>query len=244
MNIGALKAAMIIFGAAASFKAADTAVSYFVSSTTTEYSSSRNAFVSAASAQESPEQNSSSETQTDVAEPENQEVSDSPSEPESTPLESEKTSETPVSELECPVPEELAGMIGKERELLNEQKKKIEAEAAQLELVRERISVELASLNELRTEVQGLLDRTQAQYNADTERLVTLYKNMKPKEAAALMNDMDIEVAVMVMGTMPERNAAPILAKMSPVRAQAISKIILERSKLPGDQDLVGIKLK
>jgi flagellar motility protein MotE (MotC chaperone) len=43
---------------------------------------------------------------------------------------------------------------------------------------------------------------------------------------------------------MKESKAAPILANMSIVRAQAISKIIYERSKLPGDQDLNGIVLQ
>jgi flagellar motility protein MotE (MotC chaperone) len=65
---------------------------------------------------------------------------------------------------------------------------------------------------------------------------------MKPKEAAAIMNDLDIEVTVMVLGTMPERDAAPILANLDIVRAQAISRIILERSKLPGDQRLDNLK--
>jgi flagellar motility protein MotE (MotC chaperone) len=66
---------------------------------------------------------------------------------------------------------------------------------------------------------------------------------MKPKDAANIMNDLDIEVSVMVLGTMSERNAAPILAGLNPVRARAISKIILERSKLPGDQRLNNLKL-
>jgi hypothetical protein len=46
----------------------------------------------------------------------------------------------------------------------------------------------------------------------------------------------------MVLGTMPERDAAPILANLDIVRAQAISRIILERSKLPGDQRLDNLK--
>ena len=66
---------------------------------------------------------------------------------------------------------------------------------------------------------------------------------MKPKEAAAIMNDLDIEVSVMVLGSMNERTAAPILANLTPIRARAISKIILERSKLPGDQRLDNLKL-
>ena len=88
------------------------------------------------------------------------------------------------------------------------------------------------------------MGRIEANKTDDLNRLIDFYKNMKPADAARIMDDLDIETTVMVLGTMNPRSAAPILAKVSPVRARAVSKIILERSQLPGDQDLVGIKLK
>ena len=91
--------------------------------------------------------------------------------------------------------------------------------------------------------IEELLARVEASQTDDLNRLIEFYKNMKPADAARIMDDMDIETTIMIMGTMNPRTAAPILAKVSPVRARAISKIILERSQLPGDQDLVGIKL-
>ena len=86
------------------------------------------------------------------------------------------------------------------------------------------------------------MGKIEAQQTEDLERLIALYQNMKPAEAAGIMNDLDIEVMIMVLGTMQPRVAAPIMAKMSPVRARAVSKIILERSKLPGDQNLNGVR--
>ena len=88
-----------------------------------------------------------------------------------------------------------------------------------------------------------MFDRIQKAQTDDVDRLVALYAAMKPKEAAAIMDDLDIEVSVMVLATMPERDAAPILAKLNRTRARAISRIILERSKLPGDQRLHDLKL-
>ena len=78
----------------------------------------------------------------------------------------------------------------------------------------------------------------------DLNRLIDLYTNMKPTDAARIMDDLDIETTIMILGTMKPRTAAPILAKIPAVRARAVSKIILERSQLPGDQNLTGIKLK
>ena len=86
--------------------------------------------------------------------------------------------------------------------------------------------------------------RVEAAKTDDLNRLIEFYKNMKPTDAARIMDDLDIETTIMILGEMNPRIAAPIMAKISPVRARAVSKIILERSQLPGDQDLTGIRLK
>ena len=81
-------------------------------------------------------------------------------------------------------------------------------------------------------------------YNQDLTKLVALYQNMKPEIASGIMDEMDIETATLVLSAMPERDAAQILGKLNLNRARAISKIILERSRLPGDQNLSGLKLQ
>ena len=153
-----------------------------------------------------------------------------------------KLEENTEAEL-CQTSESMLAIIEDERNFLNVRKQEIENDLAKLELAKERVEIELDNLRELRQEVNGLLEKTEKLYTDDVERLITLYKTMKPKAAAEIMNEIDPEVAVMVLGTMPERNAAPILANMTPTRARAISKIILERSKLPGDQKLNNIKM-
>ncbi|NRB02714.1 MAG: hypothetical protein HRU30_05550 [Rhodobacteraceae bacterium] len=142
------------------------------------------------------------------------------------------------------VPEELLRSIRVERDLLAEQKRRIDLDRAEVALAREALTIEKDSLTELRDEIGNLLDRMEAAKTDDLDRLIAFYSSMKPADAARIMDDLDIETTVMVMGTMKPRSAAPILAKMAPVRARAVSKIILERSQLPADQDLVGIKLK
>ena len=142
------------------------------------------------------------------------------------------------------VPEDVLRSLNRERELVELQKREIEARKAEIALAMERLNVERASLTELKASIEELLSRIEASQTEDLERLIAFYKNMKPADAARIMDDLDIETTIMILGEMNPRTAAPILAKVSPVRARAVSKIILERSQLPGDQDLVGIKLK
>lgn len=141
-------------------------------------------------------------------------------------------------------PEEVLRSLNRERELVAAQKEEIEKRKAELALAMERLEVEKASLTELKLSIEDLLARIESTKTEDLNRLIEFYKNMKPADAARIMDDLDIETTIMILGEMNPRLAAPILAKVSPVRARAVSKIILERSQLPGDQDLVGIRLK
>ncbi len=142
-----------------------------------------------------------------------------------------------------PTPEELLMSVRQERDLLAEQKKKLDARSAEIELAKQGLDTQSQHLTELKDKVTKLLDKVDKSHSDDVDRLVSIYKNMKPAAAASIMNDLDIEVTVMVLATMKERDVAPIMAEMNPVRARAVSKIILERSKLPGDQKLVNVKL-
>lgn len=145
---------------------------------------------------------------------------------------------------QCEKPEEILLAINSERDLLNAQKATLYERRAAVSLAEEKLKQETAFLSGLKQDLEGLLMRVEQAKSDDLRRLVSIYSGMKPKEAAAIMNTLDIEVTVMVLGQMKERDAAPIFAKLNVIRSQAISKIILERSKLPGDQKLNGITLQ
>lgn len=143
----------------------------------------------------------------------------------------------------CETSESLLLLIQEERKQLTTREQDVEEKIAKLEVAKARIQLEIENLQNLRNDVNIILEKRAKMQTDDVERLVNLYTSMKPKDAARLMNGIDPEVSVMVLGTMVERSAAPILANMEDTRAQAISKIILERSKLPGDQRLDNIKI-
>lgn len=144
---------------------------------------------------------------------------------------------------QCETPEEVLQSFAVERRLISDQKEQLDLRESELVLAREKLDLERRALQELKDTVVGLLRQIEASQTEDLYKLISFYENMKPAEAAQIMNDLDIEVTVLVLATMKPRVAAPILARMSPVRARAVSKIILERSQLPGDQDLQGIRL-
>ena len=157
----------------------------------------------------------------------------------------ERAREMTAIELQsCKAPEAILAEIANERALLKQQQDAFVEREAKLQIGLDRLALEAQQLEGLRSALEDLTQKVEAAQNDDVARLVNLYRNMKPKSAAEIMNELDIEASVMVLGTMSERDAAPILANLDPNRARAISKIILERSKLPGDQDFSGIRLR
>ena len=150
----------------------------------------------------------------------------------------------PVPAAQCELPDETFEAIRGERELLADQREDIAARRAELELGREKLRIEAERLTELRDELSSFVARLETVQTADMDRLIALYRAMKPKEAAAIMDEIDMEVLIAVMGAMSARDAAPIMAQLDPSRASAISRLILERARLPGDRDLEGISLR
>lgn len=138
---------------------------------------------------------------------------------------------------------EILTAIAAEHEAIARKRESLEEQEARIALAADALSVQIAQLEALRTEITGLVEQTETEQTADVERLVNIYRAMKPAQAGAIMNEMDIEVAVLVLAAMDEKTSGPIIATMNPIRARAVSKIIFERSRLPGDQKLINVRL-
>lgn len=144
----------------------------------------------------------------------------------------------------CETSDALFLAISRERDLIETQRSDLQRDLDRMELVREAVRQETARLAALRDEVQGVLDELAASEEAEIQSLVTVYEGMKPEEAARLLDGLDMSITMVIFSAMSERRAAPILARMDPVRAQAISRILVEMAKLPEDRNLEGIRLR
>lgn len=138
----------------------------------------------------------------------------------------------------------IAEAIAEERALLKEQRDTIADREAKLALAEQSLKAEQTRLASLRDEIGAQLKVIEEANNQDMTKLVELYRNMKPQVAAGIMDEIDVETAVQVIGAMPERDAAQIMGSFSLVRARLITKILLERSKLPADRNLEGLRLR
>ncbi len=119
------------------------------------------------------------------------------------------------------------------REELERRAHEMDQQAALLEAAEGRIEDKIKELEALQAIIEGLLIKHDEQEEAQLQSLVKIYSNMKPKEAARIFEELDMVVLLDVIGRMKERKSAPILAKMNPAKAKAITLELAQRRELP-----------
>jgi flagellar motility protein MotE (MotC chaperone) len=77
------------------------------------------------------------------------------------------------------------------------------------------------------------LKQRSAAEESQLQSLVKIYENMKPKAAAGVFEELDMDILLEVVSRMKERKVAPILALMTPTRAKELTFELAQRQQLP-----------
>jgi flagellar motility protein MotE (MotC chaperone) len=99
---------------------------------------------------------------------------------------------------------------------------------ALLKAAEQRLLDKQAELTSMRTEVKQLLDQVDEQETKKINNLVKLYENMKPKDAARILNDLELGVLMRVVQRMNVRKLAPVLAAMEADKARAVTRSLAQ----------------
>ncbi|SFC66224.1 MotE family protein [Tropicimonas isoalkanivorans] len=109
-----------------------------------------------------------------------------------------------------------------------------EAELAQrtqtLRVAEEEIHLNLAALQKAEASLQATLALADGAAESDIDRLASVYQNMKPKEAAAVFEQMDATFAAGFLARMKPVAAAAILSGLSSEKAYAASVVLAGRN--------------
>jgi flagellar motility protein MotE (MotC chaperone) len=103
---------------------------------------------------------------------------------------------------------------------------------------------QLGELARMRQQLEQLVQRESAASDADLDALVALYMNMRPEQAAKVMERLEANRAAAVLLRIPERQAGPILAQMEPDAALAVTQNIASRRGPSGADARVACALR
>lgn len=135
---------------------------------------------------------------------------------------------------------DLLQKLAERREALENQEKEMEMRTGLLNAAEARIDKKVEKLKELQATIEKLITVYDDQQNTKMQSLVKIYENMKPKDAARIFEELDMDTLLMVAERMKERKLAPIMAKMGPDKAREITVELSRLRQLPQSGSEVG----
>jgi flagellar motility protein MotE (MotC chaperone) len=112
---------------------------------------------------------------------------------------------------------------------LDQRAQALDTQTALLDAAGAKLDAKVKALNDLKAQIQGLLGQANQQQDAELSRLVKVYESMKPKDAAAVMSQLDDRVRLPVASRMKERALAAVLAQMPPAEARKLTEKLAGR---------------
>jgi flagellar motility protein MotE (MotC chaperone) len=123
--------------------------------------------------------------------------------------------------------------LAKRRAELDQRARQLDEREALVKAAEQRMDQKMAELKALQATVQDLLKQRNTADEQELQSLVKVYENMKPKAAAAIFEEMDMDVLLDVISRMNERKVSPILALVNPTRAKEITYELAQRRQMP-----------
>jgi len=123
--------------------------------------------------------------------------------------------------------------LSQRREELEQRAREIDEREVLLKAAEQRIDEKIVELERLQGTIEALLVKHDEQSETQIQSLVKIYESMKPKDAARIFEELDMDVLLEVVERMKERKTAPILAEMNPDRAKTVTLELAQRRELP-----------
>lgn len=123
--------------------------------------------------------------------------------------------------------------LAERRETLDQRDRQLETRENLLTAAEKRVAERIVKLTEIETNVSKLIDQFDAQEEARIKKLVQVYQSMKPKDAAAIFNQLDMDVLQKVAKRMDEAKFAEVLGNMTADAAKKLTVEMAKQKKLP-----------
>lgn len=125
-----------------------------------------------------------------------------------------------------PTPQELAERAVLEslrarRIEIDRRAEEVAARELLLSAAERRLTQRLDELRALQTRLEADIRTRDEREEAGIRQLVRVYEVMRPRDAAAILDDLEMPILLQVLDRMREAKAAPVLAAMRPERARA-----------------------
>ena len=119
------------------------------------------------------------------------------------------------------------------REQIEKMSKQISLREGLLKAAEKRISKRVSELKLLQKTINDLIKTHDDQQETKMASLVKIYEAMKPKDAARIFEQLDLDTLLIVAERMKERKLAPVMAQMNPEKAKDVTVELSKLRELP-----------
>ena len=105
--------------------------------------------------------------------------------------------------------------------------------ASLVEAAEKRIEERQTTLQSIEDQIAALVEQRKQMEEGQFAAIVAMYETMKPKDAAKIFDNLDMEVLLRVTRMMSPRRMSPILAEMNTTRAQELTVRMASASNDP-----------
>jgi len=124
------------------------------------------------------------------------------------------------------------------RRELDAREREIAMQGRLLEASERRVEARIDELKEIESRIETLFGVQEEAEEQQLNSLVTMYQSMKPKDAARIFGQLDMDILIQVVKRMSERKMAPILAAMDPIAAQELTVELVTGGAMPDSFDM------
>ena len=128
---------------------------------------------------------------------------------------------------------DLLQQLAERREVIEAREREINMREGLMKAAESRIDKKIQELKALQATVERLITTYDEEQGAKIASLVKIYENMKPKDAARIFEELDMDTLLLVAERMKERSLAAVMSDMDPGRARDITVDLSQRRQLP-----------
>ncbi len=134
---------------------------------------------------------------------------------------------------------DLLQKLSARREAIEKRERELDMREALAKAAEDRLAAKAGELDALQKNIEALMRDHDERQSQKLESLVSIYEKMKPAEAARILEGLDMDILLDVLGRMKVIRSAPILAAMVPDKARAVTERLATRHA-PLDETLAG----
>lgn len=113
--------------------------------------------------------------------------------------------------------------LAERRQELDSREAELDMRLALVEAAERRIEERTLALAAIEARINAMVDERRVMEEAQFAAVVAMYETMKPKDAAAIFDELDMGVLLRVARALSPRKMAPIMARMNPTKARDLT---------------------